>query len=194
MVGMAEAKRLVLDFKDDLIRDFGYIWTWLSGIGDKIIAAVGDLSKVLYHAGAAVIQGFWDGMKSVWGKAKDWLGGIRPDITDIKGPPAADAVALIKNGQLIMEGFQKGMQQGWDSTSRWLSGIAPSMSGVVGTSAGYGSGGGGTSIVVAQGAVQLSVGSVRSDEDLDAIEKIVNDKFAELVRELSQPTYGSNYG
>jgi hypothetical protein len=68
------------------------------------------------------------------------------------------------------------------------------MSGVVGTSAGYGSGGGGTSIVVAQGAVQLSVGSVRSDEDLDAIEKIVNDKFAELVRELSQPTYGSNYG
>jgi hypothetical protein len=60
---------------------------------------------------------------------------------------------------------------------------------------GYGTGGGGgTSITVAQGAVQLSVGDVRNDDDLDAIEEIVDRKFGELVRELSQPSYRSTYG
>lgn len=192
--GARVATMIITAMKDDLIAEFKAIATWLQGRGAAIKREVGDLSMLLYNAGKSVIQGFWNGMKSVWESAKGWLAGIKPDITDLKGPPAADAVALINNGRLIMQGFQKGMEQQWGDTARWLSGLAPSMPNMVGAAA-FGSGrGGGTNINVAQGAVQLTVGSVRDDDDLDKIQQIVDQKFGELVREMSQPRYGSNYG
>ncbi|MGW8182115.1 MAG: hypothetical protein ACWGQW_25580, partial [bacterium] len=113
-------------------------------------------------------------------------------IKRLKGPPIYDAKILIGNGQLIMQGLQKGMMSEWGNIERWLGALGPSIEaqGNFGFAPGYAPIGGGHRVVqIAEGAVKIDVGNVANPEDVDKIQQVVNDAFAELVRELSQQNY-----
>lgn len=92
-----------------------------SGVG-IIINAVKSPFKGAYgwllSAGGNVLQGFWNGAKSVWTKIQKWVGGIASWIKDHKGPVSLDRVLLFPAGAALMSGFLKGLQSGagpaWD--------------------------------------------------------------------------------
>lgn len=100
--GIKNAARAGIDGMVDLIR----------GMPDRIKAAVGDLSRVLYDAGKAVLQGLIDGIEDKFEDLKGLLGDITSKIPDLKGPPRRDQVLLRPNGRLLMDGLISGISDG----------------------------------------------------------------------------------
>lgn len=91
---------------------------WFKGIPGRITGAIGNVGHLLYNAGASIISGFLDGLKSMWDSVTGWISGIGDWITEHKGPPEYDAVMLVNNGRLIMQGFAKGLRSGFDTDVR----------------------------------------------------------------------------
>ena len=91
---------------------------WFKGIPGRITGAIGNVGNLLYNAGASIISGFLDGLKSMWDSVTGWISGIGDWITEHKGPPEYDAVMLVNNGRLIMQGFAKGLRSGFDTDVR----------------------------------------------------------------------------
>lgn len=82
---------------------------WVKGLPGRAQKALGSLGGVLLSAGKSLIQGFIDGISSMFGAVKDKLGGLTDSLTDWKGPPAKDAKILTPAGRLLIEGFIKGI-------------------------------------------------------------------------------------
>jgi phage-related protein len=78
-------------------------------IPGKIVKGVGDLGRVLYNAGKAVIDGLIRGITAKFGALKDKLGQVGSFIKNHKGPPAKDRVMLVPAGQMIMDGLIAGI-------------------------------------------------------------------------------------
>lgn len=91
---------------------------WFKGLPGRITSAIGNVGRLLYNAGASIISGFLDGLKSMWSNVTDWISGIGDWIKEHKGPPAYDAVMLVNNGRLIMQGFARGLRSGFDTDVR----------------------------------------------------------------------------
>lgn len=91
---------------------------WFKGLPGRITGAIGNVGNLLYDAGASIISGFLDGLKSMWDSVTGWISGIGDWITEHKGPPEYDAVMLVNNGRLIMQGFARGLRSGFDTDVR----------------------------------------------------------------------------
>ena len=109
-------------------------WTdvvdWFRGLPSRIVSAIGNVGSLLYNAGASIISGFLDGLKSMWDSVTGWISGIGDWITEHKGPPAYDRVMLVNNGRLIMQGFARGLRSGFDiDVRRTISRINGSLGG-----------------------------------------------------------------
>lgn len=91
---------------------------WFKGLPGRITSAIGNVGRLLYNAGASIISGFLDGLKSMWSNVTGWISGIGDWIKEHKGPPAYDAVMLVNNGRLIMQGFARGLRSGFDTDVR----------------------------------------------------------------------------
>lgn len=89
---------------------------WFGSIPGKIKGFFSNAGSILKDAGAAIINGFLNGLKGAWSNVTGWIGGIGDWIKEHKGPPAYDAVLLTDNGRLIMQGFAKGLNQGFDTS------------------------------------------------------------------------------
>lgn len=94
----------------------GRIADFFSGIGDKIKSkfndvkdkvqsAFGNAGNWLHDAGAAIMNGFLGGLKSIWGNIKKFVGNIGDWIKEHKGPISYDRKLLIPAGEAIMGGF-----------------------------------------------------------------------------------------
>ena len=88
---------------------------WVKGLPGRAQKALGSLGSVLWNAGKSLIQGFIDGISSMFSAVKDKLGGLTDNLTSWKGPPAKDAKILTPAGKLLIEGFIKGID---DSTAK----------------------------------------------------------------------------
>lgn len=166
---------------------------WIGNIGESIIESIGDLGSILWGIGWSVIDGLWQGMKKRWESVTGWLTGLATDITSKKGPPSYDAQILTNNGKLIMQGLQRGMEGEWVNVERWLGSLAPTISAgfPLGATPSYSpTGGSGTMVTISDGAIRIEIGSVSGQDDVDKVERVVNDAFNELLRELSQPRHG----
>lgn len=86
----------------------------------KITGFFSDAGSWLLDAGANILQGLWDGISNGLGWFGDKLKGIGDFIVEHKGPPAYDAVMLVKNGELIMNGLLRGMSQGWGDVESFV--------------------------------------------------------------------------
>lgn len=91
----------------------GGLIDWLGGVPGWIKNAFGDAAHLLWDVGKAILNGLWEGMKSAWEGAKNWLKSLAPQIPRLKGPPEKDAKLLEPAGQLVMTGFATGLKNGW---------------------------------------------------------------------------------
>src|SRR5690606_41101522 len=89
--------------------------------------ALGDLGKVLWNAGKAIINGLWEGMKSAIGAVFDWVGGIAGQIANLKGPLPYDSRLLNPAGRAIMAGLHEGLETGFDPLRKLVASMAPQL-------------------------------------------------------------------
>jgi phage-related protein len=164
----------------------GSIVLFVAGIPHRFLTALGDTSKLLYNAGAAIIDGLWNGISSKLSALKNGVTGIAHKIASWKGPEDDDRVLLVPHGQAMIDGLMSGIASSLPDLERLTSGIAPQISANVSGGASVAapitaSGGGGTTINITVN------GWVGSDQQI--AEKLRN----ELIR-LGRNTTGGVLG
>lgn len=90
--------------------------SWFRGLPGSIVGFFGNAGSILYNAGASIISGFLNGLKSMWSNVTGWISGIGDWIKAHKGPISYDRRLLIPAGQAIMTGFAQGLNTGFDSS------------------------------------------------------------------------------
>ena len=99
-----------------------------SGVSNAIDAVKGFFDQLwnidLSGAGQAIMDGFLNGLKSMWGAVTDFVGGIASWIAEHKGPISYDRRLLIPAGQAIMSGFNAALMGGFEYVKNNVSGMA----------------------------------------------------------------------
>lgn len=90
--------------------------SWFRGIPGTIGSFFSGAGTLLYNAGASIISGFLNGLKSMWSNVTGWISGIGDWIKAHKGPISYDRRLLIPAGQAIMTGFAQGLNTGFDNS------------------------------------------------------------------------------
>lgn len=90
--------------------------SWFRGIPGTIGGFFSGAGTLLYNAGASIISGFLNGLKSMWSNVTGWISGIGDWIKAHKGPISYDRRLLIPAGQAIMTGFAQGLNNGFDNS------------------------------------------------------------------------------
>lgn len=97
----------------------------ISGFVGKIKDVFNSLKNInLFDAGKAVLQGFLNGLKSVWGAVKDFVGGIAGWIKENKGPISHDKKLLIPAGTAIMDGLDRGLSDEFKEVKKTVTSMA----------------------------------------------------------------------
>ncbi|WP_261088089.1 phage tail protein [Streptococcus mitis] len=84
----------------------------------------------LYSAGQAILQGFLNGLQSMWSSVTDFVGGIAGWIRDHKGPIEYDRKLLIPAGNAIMGSLDHGLKDGFKDVKKTVGGVAGEISDV----------------------------------------------------------------
>lgn len=84
-----------------------------------------SLSSInLWEAGSAIMRGFLNGLKSVWGSITSFVGSIADWIRDHKGPIEYDRKLLIPAGTAIMDSLDEGLTDKFESVKKTVCGMA----------------------------------------------------------------------
>lgn len=104
-------------FKAAIIAKVDEVVAWLRSLPGRLVSAIGNLGGMLSGAGRSLIQGFWDGMVSIWNSMVGWLQskmstlrGLWP-FSPAKWGPFSGKGWVLYSGRAIMEDFAKGMDQ-----------------------------------------------------------------------------------
>ena len=81
----------------------------------------------LFGAGKAILQGFLNGLKSMWNSVTGFIGGIADWIRENKGPISYDRKLLIPAGNVIMEGLDKGLASGYKDVQNRINSMSASI-------------------------------------------------------------------
>lgn len=97
----------------------------ISGFVGKIKDVFNSLKNInLFDAGKAILQGFLNGLKSVWGAVQDFVGGIAGWIKAHKGPISYDKKLLIPAGTAIMGGLDRGLSDEFKEVKKTVTSMA----------------------------------------------------------------------
>lgn len=105
------------------------VMKWVQGLGQKILAAIGNLAGILTAPGRAIMDGFLNGIKGGFGAVKDFVGGIASWIAEHKGPKAKDLKLLVPAGKWIMTGLLEGLDSQRGKLGNLLDDIAADVTG-----------------------------------------------------------------
>jgi phage-related protein len=101
----------------------------IRGIVNGIRNVLNNLRNInLRGAGQAIMNGFLNGLKSVWGKITSFVGSIAGWIKSHKGPISYDKRLLIPAGSAIMRGLDRGLMEDFKTVQKNVSGMASDIS------------------------------------------------------------------
>ena len=128
-------KASVLSIIDGLVSGAQTAWDTMSNAVSTLVSNVtGFFDQLwninLFSAGQAILQGFLDGLQSVWSSVTDFVGGIAGWISDHKGPIEYDRKLLIPAGNAIMKGLDQGLQDQFKDVKQTVGGMADEISDV----------------------------------------------------------------
>lgn len=113
------------------------VLNFFRNLPQNILNAIGNVGNLLFNAGRSIIDGFLNGLKSMWGNVTSFVGGIASWIFSHKGPIQKDRKLLVPAGNAIMEGLGEGITDGFKPVMKCVSGMADdissAMSGDIGT-------------------------------------------------------------
>jgi hypothetical protein len=95
--------------KDGAVSLLEDLLSWVSSLPRRILDALGDMGRLLWDAGRALIQGLIGGIRDKLGDLRETLSGIKNAIISWKGPLSDDRELLVPAGQAVMEGFVVGI-------------------------------------------------------------------------------------
>lgn len=96
---------------------------FVKNLPNNIKSIFSSAGSWLISAGKNIIQGFINGLKSMFGSVKSTLGGLTSKLTSWKGPEPVDKVLLTPTGELIMKGFVKGLESQYGTVRKSLAGL-----------------------------------------------------------------------
>lgn len=97
----------------------------ISGIINNIKGFFTGLANIdISGAGAAIMNGFLEGLKGAYENVKSFIGGIGNWIKEHKGPISYDRKLLIPAGNSIMDGLNEGLGDSFKNVQRNVSGMA----------------------------------------------------------------------
>ena len=128
-------KASVLSIIDGLVSGAQSAWDTMSNAVSTLVSNVtGFFDQLwninLFSAGQAILQGFLDGLQSVWSSVTDFVGGIAGWIADHKGPIEYDRKLLIPAGNAIMGSLDNGLIDGFKDVKKTVGGMAGEISDV----------------------------------------------------------------
>lgn len=181
----------------------GAVLGWFRNMHQSIQNILSGAGSWLLDVGRNIVTGLWNGIKGGWdwltglvgGLVDDLIGGVK-DMLGIKSPSRVFA----EMGNFMSVGMAEGIKAGAPAVSKALDGLANlgtatvaagtmTASLAVGSLSGYTptlqvatpSGSSSSSVTVAQGAVQITI---QGDAQASEVQQVVQDAFAQLVREL----------
>lgn len=96
----------------------------VNGVIDSISSTIRGLANIdISGAGAAIMNGFLNGLKSAWGAVKSFVSGIANWIAEHKGPISYDRVLLKPAGKAIMGGLNTSLIDGFKEVKSNVSGM-----------------------------------------------------------------------
>lgn len=128
-------KSSVLSIINSLLSGAQNAWNDMSNAVSNLVGNVTGFFNQLWNidlfgAGKAILQGFLDGLQSMWSSVTDFVGGIAGWIRDHKGPIEYDRKLLIPAGNAIMKGLDQGLQDQFKDVKQTVGGMAGEISDV----------------------------------------------------------------
>lgn len=125
----------VLNIINGLVSGAQNAWNNMSNAVSNLVGNVtGFFNQLwnidLYSAGQAILQGFLNGLQSMWSSVTDFVGGIASWIRDHKGPIEYDRKLLIPAGNAIMGSLDNGLKDGFKDVKKTVGGMAGEISDV----------------------------------------------------------------
>jgi len=125
----------VLSIINSLVSGAQNAWNNMSNAVSSLVSNVtGFFNQLwnidLYSAGQAILQGFLNGLQSMWSSVTDFVGGIAGWIRDHKGPIEYDRKLLIPAGNAIMGSLDNGLKDGFKDVKKTVGGMAGEISDV----------------------------------------------------------------
>ena len=119
----------VLNIINGLVSGAQNAWNNMSNAVSSLVSNVtGFFNQLwnidLYSAGQAILQGFLNGLQSMWSSVTDFVGGIADWIRDHKGPIEYDRKLLIPAGNAIMGSLDNGLKDGFKDVKKTVGGMA----------------------------------------------------------------------
>lgn len=122
--------RILLTLASGILQLIGEIIGAAAKVGNALIREITGID--LFAAGRAIMDGFLDGLKSMWNSITSFVGNIADWIESHKGPISYDRKLLIPAGKAIMKGLNKGLVDGFKTIKSTVSGMAGSISSIFG--------------------------------------------------------------
>nr|WP_302898142.1 PblA [Streptococcus sp. CF10-1] len=128
-------KSSVLSIINSLLSGAQNAWNDMSNAVSNLVGNVTGFFNQLWNidlfgAGKAILQGFLDGLQSMWSSVTDFVGGIAGWIRDHKGPIEYDRKLLVPAGNAIMGSLDNGLKDGFKYVKKTVGGMAGEISDV----------------------------------------------------------------
>ena len=125
----------VLNVINSLVSGAQNAWNLMSrGVSALVSSVTGFFNQLwnidLYAAGQAILQGFLNGLRSMWSSVTNFVGGIASWIRNHKGPIEYDRKLLIPAGNAIMQGLDSGLRDRFKDVKKTVNGVAGEISDV----------------------------------------------------------------